>query len=116
MQTFYTTRSVWYGRGPGFGLACLTCESRVAASRVAQRTGSHVQDSAQAALRIGTPSSVDQIIGFLISNPRVTVVGGVQDQAVVALSRGQLYSSGQVLPTISVRSQWHPIIGSVPHP
>lgn len=40
-------------------------------------------------------------------NPRVTVVGGVRERAVVALSREDLHSSNQVLPSVSLKSQ-HP--------
>ena len=47
-------------------------------------------------------------------NARVAVAGGIQDQAVVALSRGKLRSSSQVLPTIFISSQC--IIGPMPSP
>jgi len=36
---------------------------------------------------------------------RIAAAGGIQDQAVVALSRGTLRSSSQVLPTIYISSQ-----------
>ena len=39
-------------------------------------------------------------------DPRVTIPGGVQDQAAVALSRGKLRSSSQVLPTVHIRSRY----------
>jgi len=35
---------------------------------------------------------------------RVTVVGGIQDQIVFALSRGKLHSPSQVLPTVHIES------------
>jgi len=41
-----------------------------------------------------------------MSNPRVTIPGGVQDQAAVALSRGKLRSSSQILPTVHTKS-WY---------
>ena len=58
--------------------------------------------------------SVIPFVSLLMSSPRVTVAGGVQDQAVVALSRGKLRSSSQVLPTILISSQC--LIGPVPSP
>ena len=39
-------------------------------------------------------------------SPRVTVICRTQDRAIVTLSRGKLGSSWQVLPTISIRSQY----------
>jgi len=60
----------------------------------------------------------------LLSNPvflspdaihRVTVVGGVQDQAAVALSHGQLHSSSQVLPTVSVKGQPRSVPRHIPN-
>ena len=44
-------------------------------------------------------------VSLLMQSLRVTAAGGIQDQAVVALSRGKLRSSSQVLPTISISRQ-----------
>jgi len=48
--------------------------------------------------------------------PSVTVEGGVEDQAVVALSRGGLLSSSQVLQTISIKSEPRSVLHHVPGP
>ena len=47
----------------------------------------------------------NHIFRLLTSSPRVTVVGGDQDQVVRALLRDKLYSSSQVLPTIYIKSR-----------
>jgi len=64
------------------------------------------------------------VADLLMSSPRVTVVGGTQDQAAVAVSRGKLRSSSQILPTFYIRSgrsaQFHltplPLSSPVPPP
>ena len=80
-----------------------------------------MRESARVASRTGTLFSIIPFDGLLMLNPRVAIVGGVQDQAIVALSHRKCLSSRQVLPTIYIKSSsttqfyvyfWHSSLAS----
>lgn len=53
---------------------------------------------------VGTPSSAITSVAPLMSIPRVTIVDGVQDQAVVALFHDERHSMSRGVPTADIES------------
>ena len=104
MRTFYTTHIVQYVCVLVFRLTQLIHENRIVAYLVPLCIGQFPQVSVWVAYRIGIPFSGMPFFGPLMFSPRVTVADAIQNQAVVALSRGQLHSLSQVLPPINLKS------------
>ena len=103
-RAFYTTRVVWCVRVCIFPHLADPLEQGCGASRAPGYWAARVR-ICTSCIENRYPLIDNPVLGgFLMSRPRVTVVGGVQDQAVVALSRGKLRSSSQVLPTVQIES------------